>query len=419
MTIINKNKPILSLRNLCLEKTTGNQTKLILSNISLDVYQGDVVAILGRTGSGKTELMRILAGLSNPTRGEIIIDPDSSTNMVFQKPILLPWLTVWQNIQIGLASKSLTQQEKDERTWEIVNRVGLEGFEHHYTVDLSSGMKQRTAIARALVTRPNILLMDEPFSAIDTLTVESLWQDLLSTWYTGTLIFITNSAEEAVYYAKRIVLFSGSDITKQPSYISCIINCDIPFPRHHASEEFQYLIDRVYYMISSNLHVPALGNISPPTLPDIEIDELLGLLISMDSYQSKGSIELQDLSEYMDIEIDPIMEVIYCLSLLRFVEVNDGACIITDLGQNILHVDINSRKAIFADAMVKNIPFTSILLNNLNEKEFVSYKEAIFILESILHEQDAEEFISTFLNWAIYSDLIIYDVNKKVIRKYV
>jgi NitT/TauT family transport system ATP-binding protein len=414
----NEQKPILAIHNLCLEKKHGDQTKLILSNISLDIYQGDVLAILGRTGSGKTELMRIMAGISNPTSGEIIIDPAFSTNMVFQQPTLLPWLTVWQNIQIGLASKPLNQQEKDELTWEIVNRIGLEGFEHHYAEDLSAGMKQRTSIARALVTKPSILLMDEPFSSIDSLTVESLWQDLLSTWYTGTLIFITHSAEEAVYYAKKIVVLSGSDITKQPSYISSIIDCDLPFPRHHDSAEFRKLIDRVYYMISSNLAVPVSAHNSPPTLPDIEIDELLGLLISMDSYQPSVEIELQDLSEYVGIEIDLIMEVMYCLSLLKFVRVQDGAATMTDLGRELVHVDTNKRKAIFADAMVKNIPFASILLKSIEKRGAIPYKEALDILEKTLHEQDSVEFLTIFLEWAIYADLIIYDVNPKVIRKY-
>ena len=217
--------------------------------------------------------------------------------------------------------------------------------------------------------------------------------------------------------AKKIVVLSGSDVTKQPSHISGVLSCNLPFPRNSSSPEFQELVDKVYYLISSQLHVPLFATADMPILPNVEIDELIGLLLSMDCYK-EGDIELADLSEYMDIEIDTIMEVIYCLSLLGFAEVKEGNTHITPLGRKLLQEDTAGRKFIFAQSMIQNIPFTPVLLKTLQDLDSISYRDALQILEErFYYKKDSLAFMNIFLKWAIYADLILYNVGKKLMTK--
>jgi NitT/TauT family transport system ATP-binding protein len=194
---------------------------LVLDNVNLQLKEGQIVGLLGRSGSGKSTLLRLIAGLSEPTAGELqflgqpIAGPGPGIAMVFQSFALFPWLTVFENVALGLEAQGMAKAEIRKRTLAAIDLIGLDGFESAYPRELSGGMRQRVGFARALVVHPNILLMDEPFSALDVLTAETLRTDFLDLWSEGQMpikgvILVTHNIEEAVLMCDRILVFGSN-----------------------------------------------------------------------------------------------------------------------------------------------------------------------------------------------------------------
>lgn len=234
----------------------GGHSLKVLDNINFTLYEGEVVALLGKSGSGKSTLLRIIAGLLSPTSGDVLYRgkkvsaPVPDISMVFQSFALMPWLTVLQNVELGLEARKISLEERRQRALKAIDMVGLDGFENAYPKELSGGMKQRVGFARALVLEPDVLLMDEPFSALDILTAENLREDLLDLWENNDamkgILYVTHSIEEAVLTADRIIIFGSN-----PGFIRGELKINIPHPRSSQDPVVADLVDQVYRMMTT------------------------------------------------------------------------------------------------------------------------------------------------------------------------
>src|SRR6201999_3344104 len=230
----------------------GGEELLVLDDVNLNLKEGEIVGLLGRSGSGKSTLLRLIAGLSRPQGGSLsymgapIQGPVQGVAMVFQSFALFPWLTVLENVQLGLEALNLPAREMRERALAAIDLIGLDGYESAYPRELSGGMRQRVGFARAVVVHPNILLMDEPFSALDVLTAENLRTDLVELWAEGDLpmkgiILVTHNIEEAVLMCDRVCLFSTN-----PGKIVSEIPIPLRQPRDRNDPAFTALVERIY-----------------------------------------------------------------------------------------------------------------------------------------------------------------------------
>src|SRR5690349_10078172 len=284
-------KPIIEVMNIQKSfKKSGSQELLVLQNINLKIHEGEIVAILGKSGSGKSTLLRIIAGLINASagdiyyRGNVVRAPVRGISMVFQTFALLPWLTVLQNVELGLEALGVDRDERRERAIKAIDMIGLDGFESALPKELSGGMRQRVGFARALVVDPDVLIMDEPFSALDVLTADNLKSDLLDIWqskktHINSILFVTHNIEEAALLADRIIIL-GEEGT-----IKAELKVDLAHPRNDQSLPFRTLVQKIYSSMTNTiknetaLHPPLL-DISY-RLPDADISELTGLLEAM------------------------------------------------------------------------------------------------------------------------------------------
>src|SRR3978361_1513365 len=244
---------LLDIRGVCRSFPKGSgEDLLVLEKVDLTIHSGEIVGLLGRSGSGKSTLLRIIAGLVAPSsgeatcRGEAIKGPPNGVAMVFQSFALFPWLTVLQNVELGLEALGIESSERRTRALAAIDLIGLDGFESAYPKELSGGMRQRVGFARALVVQPKILLMDEPFSALDVLTAETLRTDLLDLWHEGripikSILMVTHNIEEAVLMCDRIVILSSN-----PGRISAEIKVGLRHPRNRLDPAFRQLVDQIY-----------------------------------------------------------------------------------------------------------------------------------------------------------------------------
>src|SRR5258706_241020 len=230
----------------------GAEDVVVLDDVGIELRDNEIVALLGRSGCGKSTLLRIIAGLMPPTSGRVTIagvpvdGPASAVAMVFQSFALFPWLTVLENVEIGLEAQGVAPGERSKRAVAAIDLIGLDGYEIAYPKELSGGMRQRVGLARALVVHPKVLLMDEPFSALDVLTAETLRTDLLDLWCEGrmpisSILMVTHNIEEAVLMCDRILVFSSN-----PGRILAEINVDLPRPRNRLDPTFRQLVDDIY-----------------------------------------------------------------------------------------------------------------------------------------------------------------------------
>lgn len=239
---------ILSIKNLHKTFPQEEGEMVAIAEFDLDVEEGEFVCILGPSGCGKTTLLRMIAGLETPTSGDLLLNgnpisrPGSDRGMVFQEFALFPWRTVRKNIEFGLEVKRVPPAERKEISQRFIDLVGLKGFEEYHPYQLSGGMKQRVGIARALANEPTILLMDEPFGALDAQTRNLMQKELLRIWKETrkTVIFITHSVDEAVYLADRVIV-----LTTRPSKIKEIFKIETERPRDRASPEFAKMRKRI------------------------------------------------------------------------------------------------------------------------------------------------------------------------------
>lgn len=337
----------------------GGHSLKVLDNINFTLYEGEVVALLGKSGSGKSTLLRIIAGLLSPTSGDVLYRgkkvsaPVPDISMVFQSFALMPWLTVLQNVELGLEARKISLEERRQRALKAIDMVGLDGFENAYPKELSGGMKQRVGFARALVLEPDVLLMDEPFSALDILTAENLREDLLDLWENNDamkgILYVTHSIEEAVLTADRIIIFGSN-----PGFICGELKINIPHPRSSQDPVVADLVDQVYRMMTTAQTKELTERMNKKTamtigyrLPDVDISEMNGLLDEMAEIKNVEAVDLPQLADDLHLDINDLFPIIEILSILRFAEVSDGDIKMTAMGRKFIDSNIDERKFIF------------------------------------------------------------------------
>lgn len=407
-------------------KRPGQQDLLVIDGVDLTLKKGEIVALLGQSGSGKSTLLRIIAGLIAPTQGEVIYcgervsSPAAGIAMVFQSFALMPWLTVLENVELGLEARKIPAKERRERALKAIDKIGMDGFESAYPKELSGGMRQRVGFARALVTEPALLLMDEPFSALDVLTAESLRNDLMELWHgpdnkMQSILFVTHNIEEAVLIADRIIVFGAN-----PGCIKGELQVNLPSPRNSQTKEVLDLIDAVYTVMTSTRLASSKTRLSlqdvigiDHRIPDVGVAELIGLLEAMDELQQKGPIDLPDLADEVRLNIDDLFPVLDALSLLQLAKVSEGDIAMTNKGKALLDADITDKKILFATLLLEHIPLARHIFDALKTAPTQKVLETEFVDELALYftTEEARRILETVIHWARYAEVFAYDYN--------
>lgn len=410
-------------------KTGDRQDLLVLQNIDFRMHEGEIVAILGKSGSGKSTLLRIIAGLLQPSqgtvfyRGEPVYGPVRGISMVFQNFALLPWLTVLQNVELGLEALGIDRNERRERALKAIDTIGLDGFESAFPKELSGGMRQRVGFARALVVNPDVLLMDEPFSALDVLTADNLKSDLLNLWETKKtglhgILFVTHNIEEAALLADRIIVFNSN-----PGSIRGELKVTLTHPRSELDPRFRNQVDRVYTLMTTQPQTE-VGEAESHTvidlgyrLPDASVAEITGLLETLNAPETNGKMDLPDVADTLMLDIDDLFPLTELLEILHFAKVSKGDISITDAGKAFVEADILERKKIFLQHLKKYVPLARYIYDQLNRHPRHRALEESFLslLEDYLTEKEASRVLDTVIEWGRYAELFAYDYNAGVL----
>jgi NitT/TauT family transport system ATP-binding protein len=404
----------------------------VLDNISLDLRAGEIVALLGKSGSGKSTLLRCIAGLIAPTSGEItyrgvpLTGANPGVAMVFQSFALLPWLTVLQNVEIGLEAKGVDAAARRKQALSAIDRIGLDGFESAYPKELSGGMRQRVGFARALVVEPDALLMDEPFSALDVLTAENLRSELLRLWDaadfpTRAMLIVTHNIEEAVILADRIFVLGTN-----PGRIRTEISCGLTRPRDRHSEPCQSLINQIYgIMTEGNNHAPGhiwtdtqTADASPieAPLPAASVGGMAGLLEILAAHG--GREDLPVLAKRLSFDVEDLLPLVDAAQLLGLALVQDADIELTEEGRKFVEADIDTSKAIFAVQAKTRVPLVRAICSSLEATKDGDLGEGFFfdLLRRGFTQDEARQQLDLAIDWGRYGELYDFDVNTGQLR---
>ncbi|MGE5200925.1 MAG: nitrate/sulfonate/bicarbonate ABC transporter ATP-binding protein [Acidobacteriota bacterium] len=424
-------QPLLDAHDVCKTYRTGDTAgRLVLDHIDFALKEGEIAAILGKSGCGKSTFLRVLAGLTAPTSGSVtyrgapVIAPAQGIAMVFQTFALFPWLTVLGNVELGLEAQGVDREERRKRALAAIDLIGLDGYESAYPKELSGGMRQRVGFARALVVNPDVLLLDEPFSALDVLTAETLRGDLADLWSarrvpTKGIVFVSHNIDEAVEMSDRIIVFASD-----PGRIRAEIPVPLPRPRDPGSPAFRQIVDEVYTQITTHpgreagkrgVPAPQIG--IAYRLPPASIQQLMALLDSLCGAPYDGRADLPQLAESEHLSSDDLFPLIETLQLLGFAQVGGGDIEATAAGRAIAEADILKRKQIFAEHLLRSVPLIAHIRRVLDERPGHAAPGARFLgeLEDHLSEGDAQEVLETVINWARYAELFAYDYDRAVL----
>jgi NitT/TauT family transport system ATP-binding protein len=418
--------PLLDVRGVCksFRKPDGDQL-VVLEQVNLQLRPGEIVGLLGRSGSGKSTLLRQIAGLDLPSGGVVnylghpVVGPASGIAMVFQSFALFPWLTVLENVQLGLEAQGVAEDEMRKRALQAIDLIGLDGFESAYPRELSGGMRQRVGFARALVVHPNIILMDEPFSALDVLTAETLRGDFLNLWGEGQLpikavLLVTHNIEEAVQMCDRMLIFSSN-----PGRVISEITVDLPQPRHTQDPRFRALVDRVYIEMTARPRgevrtgpkerFPGTG--IGTVLTHVSSNVLTGLIEEVSAPPYNGKADLPVIAESQHLEVDELFPAAEALQLLRLTEVEGGDIRLTEAGLEFAHGETDERKKLFARHLITYVPLAAHIRRVLDERATHSAPKSRFFdeLEDYMAEDAAEQTLRTIISWGRYAEVFAYD----------
>jgi NitT/TauT family transport system ATP-binding protein len=427
------NTPLIKLRKICKAfPKPDSQPLLVLNNINFELKHGEIVALLGKSGSGKSTLLRIIAGLIPPTEGEVyhlgeqVFQPVPGIAMVFQHFALMPWLTVLQNVELGLEAQGVDREERRQRALKAIDMIGLDGFESAFPKELSGGMRQRVGFARALVVNPDLLLMDEPFSALDVLTAENLRSDLLDLWQRQqtllkSILMVTHDISEAAMMADRIIIFNSD-----PGSIRAELEVEFPHPRNEADPKIRELIDEIYALMTSperDLKRIAFGPYQHKTidfgyrLPDVEVSSLTGLIEEMAFSEQQGPFRLQDLSESLHLDVENLFPIIEILDILHFAKVTEGDIELTKAGRTFADADILEKKEEFASHLLHFVPLAKHIRATIDEAAGNRVNEEVFLeeLEPYLTKDEAKRVLTTVIDWGRYAEIFAYNANSRVL----
>ncbi|MBK7260585.1 MAG: AAA-associated domain-containing protein [Rubrivivax sp.] len=412
-------EPLLQVSKLCktFEKASGEL--LVLDDIDLNVRSGEIVGLLGRSGSGKSTLLRSIAGLLSPSSGTVhfqgqpIDGPAEGISLVFQSFALFPWLTVLENVSLGLRAMGVHGDEARRRSLAAIDLIGLDGFESAYPRELSGGMQQRVGFARALVVDPVLMLMDEPFSALDVLTAETLRTDFLDLWTEGrtqirSVILVTHNIEEAVFLCDRIIVLAA-----HPGRVQADITIDLPHPRDRLSAPFSQAVEEVYAILTAR---PAATTRSaePATarhIRHVSVNVMAGLLETMAAAPYHGRGDLPVVAHELQLELDELFSAAEGLQLLGLAELARGDIALTPAGLEYADAGTQQRKAIFRALALRNVALVAHILGVLQTRPQGRAPRVRFEaeLEDHLSEQYARETLDTAIEWGRYAEVYEYD----------
>jgi NitT/TauT family transport system ATP-binding protein len=403
---------------------------VVLENVNLTLRPGEIVGLLGRSGSGKSTLLRSIAGLDPPSGGVVsymgapVLSPAAGITMVFQSFALFPWLTVLENVQLGLEALGTPADEMRVRALKAIDLIGLDGFESAYPRELSGGMRQRVGFARALVVHPNILLMDEPFSALDILTAETLRTDFLELWGEGQLpikavLIVTHNIEEAVQMCDRLLIFSTN-----PGRVVSEIAVDLPQPRHTQDPRFRAYVDRVYIEMTARPRGDLKHKVKAErfpgsgigtTLTHVSSTILTGLIEAVNEPPYRGRADLPVIAEDQHLDVDELFPAAEALQLLRFAELEGGDMQLTEAGLQFARGDTDERKKLFASHLITYVPLASHVKRVLDERASHTAPKSRFFdeLEDYMAEDAAEQTLRTIISWGRYAEVFAYDDNRQ------
>ena len=403
-------------------KGSGEKGDPILSDVSLSLRSQEIVGLLGRSGCGKSTLLRIVAGLSRPTGGKVTLDgkpvagPAEGVAMVFQSFALFPWLTVLDNVEIGPRAIGVSAEETRRRALKAIDTIGLDGFESAYPKELSGGMRQRVGFARALVVQPKLLLMDEPFSALDVLTAETLRTDLLDLWFEKKLgiesiLMVTHNIEEAVLMCDRILVLAS-----HPGRIAAEIANPLPHPRDRLDPDFRNLVEKIYALMTQRpepkpLQTGAGSAALNLALPRVSTNSIAGMIEEIHAPPYNGAADLPHLADSLQLEIDDLFPIGEMLQVLKFAEFADADIKLTPLGTKFAEMDVDQRKKTMGEQLLANVPLAAHIKRVLDERPShrapaVRFREE---LEDVMSEDYAERTLRSIIMLGRYGELFAYD----------
>jgi NitT/TauT family transport system ATP-binding protein len=405
----------------------------VISATDLSIVPGEILALLGPSGSGKSTMLRMLTGLSRPSAGQVywhgkpIAEAEINVSIVFQSFALFPWLTVLQNVEAPLQARGVEREERRARSMKMLDTVGLDGFEGAFPKELSGGMRQRVGFARALVVEPEVLFMDEPFSALDVLTAENLRSELLELWAKKTMptkavFLVTHNIEEAVLLADRIIVLG-----RNPGHIRTDFRVQLPQPRDRKSEGFTQLVDYIYKVLTR-------PDVAPEEAPDHQhpaprvrdqrqmkyqmlpharpggVAGLLELLLD-----KGGRDDIYRLADDLAFEIDDLLPIVDAAQLLGFLKVEEGDAAITAGGTEFANSEILRQKELFRDAAVSNVLLLRQIRRALETKSDHNVPEEFFLdmLDEQFSEEESQRQMETAIAWGRYAEIFDFDAGRR------
>lgn len=403
-------------------RSSDGTARTVLSNVEFKLQEGEIVALLGKSGSGKSTLLRIIAGLIPADGGRVqyrshpIYGPVAGVAMVFQSFALFPWLTVQQNVELGLEAQGVPKEERERRADKVLELIGLSGFGGALPRELSGGMRQRVGIARALVTNPDVLLMDEAFSALDVLTGETLRDDMLELWDsdripTKGIIIVSHNIEEAVMMADRILIM-GSD----PGHVRSQIKIDLPRPRDVDSLEVRTLIDEVYALMTMRpvqqaaTGVPAHAHLGY-RLPVTNVSRMEAILDLLADAPFEGRADLPQLAEEAELSDEELFPVYEALGQLGLAQVEKGDIALTPLGRRYVEAEQTLKQELFGQQLLAHVPLAAHIRHSLEQEPNGALPEKRFLdlLEEFLKADEAEQVLKVVVEWGRYGEVYEYD----------
>ncbi len=428
MNMVTHTPTLLEVRSVNQMYGSGERRFTAVQNINFSMREGEFVALVGPSGCGKSTLLRIITGLNKPTSGvvlyrdNVLVGVNPYATIVFQTFALFPWLNVQQNVELALKVRGVPGEERTKKAVALLDKVGLDGFENAYPRELSGGMRQKVGFARAMAVEPELLCLDEPFSALDVLSAEALRGELLELWTAGdiptkAILMVTHNIEEAIELADRVVVMD-----KQPGHIVADLNVDLPHPRHRKSPEFIAKVDLVYATLAGQTEPESLEMGSAPgepgrtrTLPDVQVVNLAGLLEAL-AEKPDDRADIYRLVEELKVDSNQLFLLQEAAELLGFATVSKGDITLTALGQTFVDASIQARKEIFA-TRIRRLPMFRWLLNILEKADV--HKLEWDVIQSALELEfppdEAEKQVEIAVNWGRYAELLSYDDSKATI----
>jgi NitT/TauT family transport system ATP-binding protein len=423
-------------------KYFGDDRAPVLDNVSVELRDGEFVALLGPSGSGKSTLLRILAGLTSASEGQVLVHgarldgPNAQVAIVFQSFALFPWLTVLQNVELGLLATDLSDTARLKRAIQAIDLIGLDGFEEAFPKELSGGMKQRVGFARALVVQPEVLFMDEPFSALDVLTGENLRGELQQLWAdrsipTKAVLMVTHNIDEAVALADRIVVFGAN-----PGRIRIELQGLPLAERKRKGPARAHLVDTIYYVMTNPdedaiallekraAKVGVVGRRGAParrprryqTLPDVSIDDLTGFVQYLFGLGGRASVH--ELSRDLQMRSDDLLIIVEATDILGLADVLEKHVHLTPIGEQFAQVELDEEKAIFRRSALEHVSLMRHIVRELEDSPThkIDAKRILDELEEAFTGEEARRQFETVVDWGRYAELFTYDDSAGEIR---